>query len=82
MRKTAGIILKGYADPKEEFSKSIRKAIRNALRFGIEYRIPVNPENLDKFEEIYHINVECVQAHTYYYFDRILRHFGIQVVLV
>lgn len=88
LRKTVGTNLKDYADPvQEEFSKSTRKAIRHALRLGIEYRITVNPENLDKFAEIYHINMKRVQADTFYYFDkiyfnRILQHFGEHVVLV
>lgn len=88
MRKTVGTNLKDYADPvQEEFSKSTRKAIRHALRLGIEYRITVNPENLDKFAELYHINMERVHADMFYYFDkayfdRILHYFGEHVVLV
>ncbi len=88
MRKTVGTNLKDYADPvQEEFSKSTRKAIRHALRLGIEYRITVNPINLDKFTELYHINMKRVHAETFYYFDkvyfdRILDLFGKHVVLV
>lgn len=87
-RKTVGTNLKDYDDPvQEEFSKSTRKAIRHALRLGIEYRITVNPENLDKFIELYHINMERVHADRFYYFDkayfdRILHCFGENVVLV
>lgn len=88
MRKTVGTNLKDFSDPVQaEFSKSTRKAIRHALRLGIEYRITVNPENLDKFAEIYHINMKRVHADTFYYFDkayfdRILDCFGEHVVLV
>lgn len=88
MRKTVGTNLKDYANPiQEEFSKSTRKAIRHALRLGIEYRITVNPENLDKFAELYHINMKRVHANDFYYFDkvyfdRILHFFGEHVVLV
>ncbi|MFD1862097.1 GNAT family N-acetyltransferase [Planococcus chinensis] len=88
LRKTVGTNLRDYDDPvQEEFSKSTRKAIRHALRTGVEYRVTVNPESLDLFSEIYRINMERVQADSYYYFDksyfsRCLEYFGEHIVLV
>lgn len=88
LRKTVGTNLRDYDDPvQEEFSKSTRKAIRQALRAGVEYRVTVNPENLELFSEIYHINMERVHADSYYYFDnryfsRCLDYFGKKTVLV
>lgn len=88
LRKTVGTNLRDYEDPvQEEFSKSTRKAIRHALRAGVEYRVTVNPKSLELFSEIYHINMERVQADSYYYFDnryftRCLEYFGKHIVLV
>lgn len=88
LRKTVGTNLRDYDDPvQEEFSKSTRKAIRHALRSGVEFRVTVNPDSLELFSEIYRINMERVQADSYYYFDqsyfsRCLEYFGENIVLV
>ena len=87
-RKTVGTNLRDYEDPvQSEFSKSTRKNIRHAMRNGVDYRVTVNPENLDLFKEIYHINMKRIGADTYYYFDeayfsKCLEFFGEKIVLV
>lgn len=88
MRNTVGTNLKDYEDPvQSEFSKSTRKSIRKAFRDGVECRVTRNPKNLDKFKELYHLNMERVGADSYYYFgdsyfSRCLEYFGENIVLV
>ncbi|PSL36336.1 acetyltransferase (GNAT) family protein [Planomicrobium soli] len=88
MRNTVGTNLKDYDDPvQSEFSKSTRKSIRKALREGVEFRVTRNPDNLHKFKELYHANMERIGANSYYYFDdsyfsRCLEYFGEHIVLV
>lgn len=88
MRNTVGTNLKDFNDPVQaEFSKSTRKSIRKALREGIEYRVTVNPESLDKFKELYLLTMERIGADSYYYFDdsyfsNCLESFGDKIILV
>jgi serine/alanine adding enzyme len=88
LRFTVGTNLKAYDDPVQaEFSKSTRKAIRKALREGVEYRVTVNPKNLDNFIKLYLATMERIQADSYYYFDidyfsRCLESFGENIALV
>lgn len=87
-RKTVGTNLKDYEDPvQSEFSKSTRKSIRKALREGLECRVTRNPDNLDKFQELYYANMERIGADSFYYFDnsyfsRCLDYFGEYIILV
>lgn len=88
MRDTTGTTLKDYEDPvASEFSKSARKAVRKALKAGVEYRIIVNPKSLDAFKEIYYATMKRIQAESYYYFDEkyfsnCLKYFSDRIVLI
>lgn len=88
MRETTGTTLKDYEDPvASEFSKSARKAIRKALKAGVEYRVTVNPASLASFKEIYYTTMKRLNAESYYYFDdryfdNCLKYFGDRIVLV
>ncbi|WKA57728.1 GNAT family N-acetyltransferase [Planococcus shenhongbingii] len=87
-RKTVGTNLGDHDDPVQaEFSKSTRKNIRHAMRIGVDYRITVNPENLDLFKDIYQDNMKRIGADMYYYFDesyfaKCLKFFGEKIILV
>ena len=70
IRNTVGTDLKHYSDPvAAEFSKSCRKTIRQAINKGVSWKITVNPQNLDRFREIYYATMDRNRADTYYYFD-------------
>lgn len=70
-RNTLGTNLKDYDDPvKEEFSKSCRKSIRQALRKGVSYKITENPDNIDTFVEIYYSTMKRDSADEFYYFGK------------
>lgn len=87
-RHTTGVTLKGFEDPvQEEFSSSTRKRIRKALRDGVTYRIIVNPENLERFRDIYLKTMERIDADPVYFFDETyfsncLKYFGDKLILV
>lgn len=87
-RKTTGTTLQPFDDPvQEEFSKSTRKAIRKALRSGVEFKIIVNPENLIEFKKIYRETMKRINASAHYFFDdayfsNCLKFFGENLVLV
>lgn len=69
-RNTVGTNLADFEDPfQAEFSKSCRKNIRRAMRDGVSYKITVNPDNLDKFKDIYYSTMDRNDASDYYYFD-------------
>lgn len=88
LRDTTGTTLKGYDDPFEaEFSKSARKAVRKALKAGVEYRITPNPDSLEVFKEIYYATMKRLNAESYYYFDdkyfsNCLKYFSDRIVLI
>lgn len=88
LRETTGTNLKDSEDPvASEFSKSARKAVRKALKMGVEYRITVNPESLDTFKEIYYATMKRINAESYYYFDEryfsnCLKYFSDRIVLI
>lgn len=87
IRKTLGTNLEIYEDPiHEEFTKSCRKSIRQALNKGITYNINECPENLDDFKKIYYLTMDRKSAQEYYYFpdnyfENILNNFKDNIVV-
>lgn len=70
MRNTIQTRLQDTKDPlMSEYSPSVRRYIRKALKQGVEYRVYVNPDSLDEFRELYLQTMERNQADDYYYFD-------------
>lgn len=70
IRHTVGTNLKDYADPvAEEFSKSCRKSIRQALNKGVTFQVTAAPESLDGFTKVYYDTMDRNAASEYYYFD-------------
>lgn len=88
LRETVGTNLKAYADPVEaEFSKSVRKNIRQALRAGVEYRTTLQPTDLSGFKSIYYQTMERNGADAFYYFaddyfNRLMELLGEHVLLI
>lgn len=69
LHHTVGTDIAGHEDPvQEEFSKSCRKNIRQALRKGVTCRVTVAPEHLDSFIPIYYDTMQRDGATDYYYF--------------
>ncbi len=70
MRNTIQTRLTATDDPLiSEYSPSVRKYIRKALQKGVEYRVLMNPDNLDKFRDLYLQTMSRNKAEDYYYFD-------------
>ncbi|XKE93924.1 GNAT family N-acetyltransferase [Metaplanococcus flavidus] len=88
MRNTIQTRLAATEDPLlSEYSPSVRRYIRKALKQGVEYQVYVNPESLDKFRELYLQTMERNKADDYYYFDedyfnQCLNLLGPQLVIV
>src|SRR5690606_41134865 len=54
-RKTVGTNLSKYDDPfNDEFSKSCRKNVRNALNKGVSFQVTEKPEDISEFKKIYY----------------------------
>lgn len=71
VRNTVGTKICPNEDPiQTEFSKSARKSIQRALKFGLTYRITYKPECIDNFIEIYYSTMERNNAEKYYYFGQ------------
>lgn len=69
-RHTAGTDLGRFDNPfQEEFSKSARKNVRQALDKGIAYKITKAPDNIHNFKEIYYSTMKRNGADEFYYFD-------------
>lgn len=69
-RKTIGTNLKDYEEPfQEEFSKSCRKKVRQALKKGVSYSVIENPKNIHDFKTFYFSTMDRNEAADYYYFD-------------
>lgn len=87
-RHTCGTNLRDYSDPvKEEFSKSCRKRIRQALNKGVSWRITQAPQQLDGFKKVYYATMDRNEAGEYYYFDDAyfadcIRLFGSKLLLI
>ncbi|MCM3610481.1 GNAT family N-acetyltransferase [Planococcus sp. MERTA32b] len=70
MRPTIQTRIAATEDPlMSEYTPSVRRYIRKALKEGVEYKVYVNPVNLDKFQELYLRTMERNKADEYYYFD-------------
>lgn len=88
IRNTLGTDLEKYENPvAQEFSKSCRKNIRQALNKGITFKITEKPNNISNFKEIYYSTMDRNNAIDYYYFDdeyfnNILNNFSDNLVLV
>lgn len=69
LRETVGTNLKDYEQPvDQEFSKSAKKNIRQALKAGVEYRYTLNPSDLSDFKSIYYATMDRNDADAFYYF--------------
>lgn len=69
IRNTVGTNLILHENPFEsEFSKSCKKNIKRSLNSGVEYKINLNPIDLNKFIEIYHSTMERNSASDFYYY--------------
>lgn len=88
MRKTIQTRLAATEDPlMSEYSASVRRDIRNGLKRGVEYKVTVNPGNLDRFRDLYLETMKRNNADDYYYFDeeyfaRCIDLLGPQLVIV
>lgn len=72
MRNTIQTRLTKTDDPlMSEYSASVRRDIRKALKRGVEYKVTVNPDNLDRFRDLYFKTMKRNHADDYYYFDEI-----------
>lgn len=86
-RYTLATNLKDYEDPIQmEFSKSCRKTIRQVMKKGITYRATRNPQDIEKFIDIYYLNMQRKNADNYYffekdYFNKIIEYFGEDILL-
>ncbi|MBM4761462.1 GNAT family N-acetyltransferase [Bacillus sp. B15-48] len=70
IRNTVGTDLANFEQPfVEEFSKSCRKKVRNALRDGVSYKITEKPNDIGKFKQIYYSTMDRNNASEFYYFD-------------
>ncbi|ALS77919.1 peptidoglycan bridge formation glycyltransferase FemA/FemB family protein [Planococcus sp. ANT_H30] len=87
-RYTTGTNLKDHDDPvKSEFSKSKQKSIQKALQAGVEYRVTVNPPDLEEFKRLYYSTMKRKDADAVYYFNdayfsKLLDTLGEHIVLV
>ncbi len=71
MHNTVGTDIANHNDPvQEEFSKSCRKNIRQAINKGVTCRITESPENLNTFIPIYYDTMDRDKASDYYYFPK------------
>lgn len=70
IRNTLGTNLGAYDDPvANEFSKSCRKTVRQAINKGVSWRITKAPDSLEVFKQIYYATMDRNEASDYYYFD-------------
>ncbi|ANU13914.1 hypothetical protein B481_1088 [Planococcus halocryophilus Or1] len=87
-RFTTGTNLKDYEDPvKSEFSRSKQKSIQKALNAGVEYRVIVDPPDLENFKHLYYETMKRRDAASIYYFDDayfngLLKSFGKNIIVV
>ena len=87
MRKTLITKLDEEDPITNQFGKSCRKNIRQALNRGVSYKVTKNPESIGSFKEIYYSTMDRNNATDYYYFDdeyfnNILKYYRQNVVLV
>ena len=87
MRKTLITKLDEEDPITNQFGKSSRKNIRQAINRGVTFKVTKSPENIGAFKEIYYSTMDRNNATDYYYFDDeyfndILRYFKENIVLV
>lgn len=88
LRDTVGTSISAHDDPVQaEFSASARKNIRKALRQGVEYRVTLEPRDLEAFQHVYFETMDRNQADSFYYFkekyfDQLIETFGKRLLLV
>nr|WP_254178070.1 MULTISPECIES: GNAT family N-acetyltransferase [unclassified Planococcus (in: firmicutes)] len=88
MRNTIQTRLVETEDPlMTEYSPSVRRCIRKALEQGVEYKVSVNPPNLDQFKDLYFQTMNRNKADAFYYFndayfEQCLHLLGPQLVVV
>lgn len=69
-RKTVGTNLKEFEDPVQaEFSKSMRKEIRKAIRNGVHASVIEKPKDLNDFKNLYYETMKRNNATDFYYFN-------------
>lgn len=84
---TAAWDLQSSSELIESMSKGHRKTYRRALRAGVEARTTQNPEDIDRFKNLYETSMNRLAASNFYHFpdsywDRIKRGLGDQTLLV
>lgn len=87
MRKTLITKLDEEDPITNQFGKSCRKNVRQAINRGISYKVTQNPDSIGSFKEIYYSTMDRNNATDYYYFDDeyfndILKYYRQNVVLV
>ena len=87
MRKTLITKLDEEDPITNQFGKSCRKNIRQALNIGVTFKVTKSPESIGAFKEIYYSTMDRNNATDYYYFDDeyfndILKYYKENVVLV
>lgn len=87
MRKTLITKLDEPDPVQNQFGKSCRKNIRQAINKGISYKVTKSPETLENFKEIYYSTMDRNNATDYYYFDdeyfeSILKNYKNNIILV
>ncbi len=88
LHHTVGTDIANHDDPvQEEFSKSCRKNIRQAIRKGVECSVTEAPENLKSFIPIYYDTMDRDNARDYYYFpesyfENCLKYYRNNILLV
>ncbi|WP_203332321.1 GNAT family N-acetyltransferase [Planococcus beigongshangi] len=70
-----------------EYSASCRRDIRLALKAGVEFKVILEPDDLEKFKELYYSTMKRVDAETIYffsdkYFSECLKHFKKNIILI
>ena len=71
IRHTLGTDLTAHDDPTQgAFSKSCRKNIKKALKNGVSFVVTPQPQNLDRFIDIYYATMDRNTASDYYYFPK------------
>lgn len=87
MRKTLITKLDEEEPEVNQFGKSARKNIRQAMNKGVSFRVTENPDSIVSFKEIYYSTMDRNNATDYYYFDDeyfsdILKYYKENLVLI
>lgn len=87
MRKTLITKLDEENPETNQFGKSCKKNIRQAMNRGVSFRVTPNPDSIGSFKEIYYSTMDRNNATEYYYFDEeyfndILKYYKNNLVLI